>query len=481
MKRLLIVASALFAADLSLAQWEPDVRLTDGDFGSYTAYSNAWCIAASGDSVHVVWYDERDGNQELYYKRSTNGGMDWEDDIRLTDDEAETWEASIAVSGPVVHVVWDECRDGDGEIYYKRSGDAGTTWGPDTRLTDALEWSEFPSMAVSGSEIHVVWTDSRDVVYAIYYKRSADGGLSWEPDVRMSFGNAYCGFPSIAASGSVVHLVWEDEQDGTGKIFYRRSTDGGISWGEETRITNYTAGSWDPSVAVNGSVVHVTWMDTRDGGGYEVYYKRSEDTGLTWSEDMRLTATAYTSKLPNIAVSGQVVHIVWQDTRNINEEIYYKQSTDGGMSWGEDVRLTNASYASQNASVAVSRSSVHVVWYDNRDMNEEIYYKCNPTGNIVVGVESGPPAGHEEKISVYPNPVSRQLTVDSWQSAVGGRQSAVKCSIFDLQGLEVKALGNISSLPYHADISDLRDGLYILQISNKEGNTGWAKFMKISE
>jgi hypothetical protein len=480
MKKILLFVAVLFASNLSRAQWEPDVRLTNALYGSYTSYNNAWCIASSGDSVHVVWYDERDGNQELYYKRSTDGGLSWGEDVRLTNDIAETWEASIAVSGSVVHIVWDECRDGDGEIYYKRSTDGGTIWGPDTRLTDAIEWSEFPSLAISGLDLHAVWVDSRDGSYAIYYKRSADGGLSWQPDTRLSYGSAYCFFPSVAASGSVVHVLWEDERDGNGEIYYRRSTDGGISWGLETRITNNAAGSWDPSVSLYGSVVHVAWMDSRAGGGYEVYYKRSDDEGLTWGEDTRLTYATGDSRYPNISVSGSFVHIVWQDKRDVNEEIYYKQSTDGGISWEEDLRLTNANYASQYASVASSGSVVHVVWYDNRDMNEEIYYKRNPTGNIFVGTENDLSGNSEQQIYIYPNPASRQLAVgrlDGW--AVG--QLVVRLSIVDLYGREIKEFQDISSFPYTVDISGLRNGLYILRVINEEGNTGSVMFLKIAD
>ena len=71
----------------------------------------------------------------------------------------------------------------NGEIYYKRSTDAGTSWGADTRLTNAPYFSESPSIAISGSVLHVVWYDERNNWgdYNIYYKRSTDGGLTWDP------------------------------------------------------------------------------------------------------------------------------------------------------------------------------------------------------------------------------------------------------------------------------------------------------------
>jgi hypothetical protein len=38
-------------------------------------------ISNSGQIVHVIWRDERDGNKEIYYKRSIDGGLVWENDI----------------------------------------------------------------------------------------------------------------------------------------------------------------------------------------------------------------------------------------------------------------------------------------------------------------------------------------------------------------------------------------------------------------
>ena len=70
--------------------------------------------------MHVVWSGSRDGgNAEIYYKRSTDGGSSWEAGKRLTDNSAVS-KASVSVSGSVVHVVWSDERDGNYEIYYKR-------------------------------------------------------------------------------------------------------------------------------------------------------------------------------------------------------------------------------------------------------------------------------------------------------------------------------------------------------------------------
>lgn len=406
MKTILLSTSIiLLVTVVSQAQFLPDVRLTTDPKVSVTSQNNAWCIAASGNFLHVVWYDNRHGpvgNTEIYYRRSTDGGLSWEEK-HLTDNPSGSYYPSVAVSGEVVHVVWQEGRDGNWEIYYKRSTDGGTSWEPDTRLTNSAPHpltsaSERPSVSVSGKVVHVVWNDYRDSDPAlyyfpnaeIYYKRSIDGGESWETDTRLTNDTTFSATPSVSVSGTDVHVLWTDYlygpdplAGGTPRIYYKRSTDAGISWEPDTLlINNY---SFSPSVSAIESTVHVVWSDARDGGNAEIYYKRSTDRGLSWQPDIRLTNNPGNSFQPSIVsgrstvfVSGRYVPVVWMDDRDGNWEIYYKRSKDNGTSWGPDKRLTHAPRDSRFASVSISGEVVHVVWHDSRNSpvgNTEIYYK----------------------------------------------------------------------------------------------------------
>src|SRR5665647_3188592 len=118
-KHLLITSIMLLGTLISQAQWQPDVRLTnDPGLSTTTAHSNAQCIASSGDTVHVVWKDNRDGgNNEIYYKRSTDGGTIWGTDTRISHDNNFSANPSISTSGSNVFIVWDD----DNEIYYNHS------------------------------------------------------------------------------------------------------------------------------------------------------------------------------------------------------------------------------------------------------------------------------------------------------------------------------------------------------------------------
>jgi len=399
LKRILFVRFAICLTAFPLfGQWQADYRLTNDPNESRCATTKA--VAANGPSVHLVWFDNRDGNQEIYYKSSGDTGLTWNADVRLTNNASNSQTPRIVISGTNLHVVWQDNRDGNYEVYYQRSTDSGANWGADTRLTSNSSWSLFPTLAVSGSLIYLLWMDDRDGNRETYFKRSTDNGITWSGDLRLSNDADWTWAPAIAVSADTVHAVWYESDAGgnLGKeIFYARSTNAGVTWNAATNLTNDPGVSMGPCVGTSGSTVHVTWEDNRDGN-YEIYYQRSTDSGANWGADTRLTSNTAASTGSSIDVSGLNLHVVWTDERDLNSEIYYKSSVNNGFSWSPDTRLTNDVATSFYNSIAVSGSAVHVVWYDLRDGNWEVYYKRNPTGNVFI---------EEQKSEVSePNPLS---------------------------------------------------------------------------
>lgn len=123
----------------------------------------------------------------------------WLPDVRLsyTDSNSVTCEASkeIASTGNYVHAVWADSRNGYPlEIYYKRSTDKGINWGPDTRFSTDMKDSYYPSIVVSGSVVHVIWYKHVAIPQGFYYKRSTDNGLTWNSET-----------PLIISQGNVFH------------------------------------------------------------------------------------------------------------------------------------------------------------------------------------------------------------------------------------------------------------------------------------
>jgi hypothetical protein len=174
------------------------------------------------------------------------------------------------------------------------------------------------------------------------------------------------------------------------------------------------------------------------------------------------------SQCPSVAVSGSVVHVVWEDNRDGSWEIYYKRSTDTGVNWGADTRLTNATAYSEYPSVAVSGSVVHVVWHDERDGNYEIYHKRNPTGNPVgiKNISSEIPSSYSLSQN-YPNPFNPSTKIKFQVPS----SKFVKLIVFDILGKEVATLVNESLQPgtYETtfDASNLASGIYFYRLQSE--------------
>jgi hypothetical protein len=181
--------------------------------------------------------------------------------------------------------------------------------------------------------VHVAWEDYRDGGNGeIYYQRSTDGGASFEPDARLTTNAAASFSPSIAASAGTVHVAWFDERDGNREIYHLRSTDAGAAWGAATRLTHDGGASHYPHIGADAGVVHVAWIEERDGN-LEIYDKISDDDGAAWSDDVRITFDEFRSTEPSVFVSPTAVHLLWTDARDGfatgvydgNYELYYRR------------------------------------------------------------------------------------------------------------------------------------------------------------
>ena len=407
MKRMMrqLNTGALLATTLLLAwatplfaQWEPDRRLTNDFNWSGLSYNNARCIATSpGGVINVAWEDNRDSNMEIYYKHSTDAGTTWAADTRLTNTTGTSRYPAIASTGSTLYVFWQE----NNQIFYKRSTDGGGIWS----AADSFHTSRsdvFPCVFASGTNVYVVWQSGTTSSNYIYFRQSSNSGGTWTPITQLAYvPAALLGKPAIAAWGMNLHVVWQQDIQ---QITYKRSRTGGATWEADTRLSFTINQAINPSIAVSDTTVHVVWSGNRP----YLYYKVSYSNGTTWANEVPLTSGGDDSWYPSIISSQNNLHLVWQEAgRDANPEVYYKYSSNAGGTWSSDMRLSNIPDASISPFVATSDNGVHVVWSDTRDGNNEIYYKRNLTGNSGIEHKESIPGNLREKtLKVEPNPFS---------------------------------------------------------------------------
>ena len=131
--------------------------------------------------------------------------------------------------------------------------------------------------------------------------------------------------PAIAVSGNNVHIVWQDNTSGNFEILYRRSTDSGATFSPTINLSNDAESSFGAAIAVSGNNVHVAW-ESGDPNP-DIFYRRSTDGGASFTDPIKnLSSNAGQSSRPAIAVSGNSVHVVWDDATPGNFDILYRRS-----------------------------------------------------------------------------------------------------------------------------------------------------------
>jgi hypothetical protein len=361
-------------------------------------------ITVSGETVHAVWIQNY---TYLAYKKSNDSGRTWGPTLHLFT--AVNIDApDIAVSGQNIHVVCDAYVTNVNRIYYINSTDGGDTWNDVVGITPNIwPWYAYaPNLYVNCSNVHISWHDKRDGGGVsgpgeIYYRRSLDGGIAWDngqgvdEDRRLTYSPADIGGGGkIAGDGSNLSITWSDERDGEWEVYWMISKDNGFTWedglgniGQDRRLSqNEGIQSAESIIEFNGSNIHIIWVDMSwPGPLYRLYYRNSTDSGVTWETIQLLSGPQYLINSPDIAVEGDDIHIVWdegqQDVEPRNpQHIFYKNSTDGGISWFPDLNLSY-NYSNKHIwpRISVGNGERHVIWWEeHQDTQREIYYKRYP-------------------------------------------------------------------------------------------------------
>ncbi len=387
-----------------------------------TDSSNAG-IAVSGSNLYVVWEEGAIGSREILFKFSTDNGASFGSAVNLSNTPTDSFDPSIAASGSKVYVVWSETTatpTNATEIFFiaGTSNGATVTFGPAVNLSNSTAGSSAPTVAASGSNVYVVWTETTgndtNTNDEIFFRRSTDNGSNFIPSLSnpaLNLSNTPTDSfdPRIAAFGINVHVVWTEttgNDTNTNEIFFRRSTDGGITFKPSPSTTALNLSntpnvrSSAPHLAASGSSLYVVWEEGAIPMS-EIFFRRSTDNGSSFipslsNPALNLSNTLTDSFDPRIAVSGINVHVVWSETTgtdlNPNDEIFFRLSIDNGASFGSTVNLSNTPKDSNQADIAVSGSNVYVVWTEttgtDTNTNDEIFFVKAPNSLPVANSQS---------------------------------------------------------------------------------------------
>jgi hypothetical protein len=221
-------------------------------------------LAVRGQNVYVAFNHE----EEVWVAVSQDRGRSFVS-TRVNAESRPGWSllggATVDPAGNA-YLGWASYSKAGGargavNLYVAKSADAGKDWSATELDVSAAApgcTGEECSEGYLGAQV-VLTSDADGTLYAlwsaggsalapqrIYFSSSTDGAENWLP--RVSVSSAGTGvehaFPAIVAGNAGdVRIAWMDQRNSPyWNTYYRSSSNGGATWGEEIRISGYVPG-----------------------------------------------------------------------------------------------------------------------------------------------------------------------------------------------------------------------------------------------
>lgn len=127
-------------------------------------------VAVDADHVIVSWASNIPVDKKyVYISSSMNKGNSFTNNIPLSSTNSSNVENILIDDN--LYVVWQDNIDGNQEIFYTKSNTNGTSIYKSINVSNNIGVSECPSITVSTSGIHMIWEDDTTGNHEVLYKR----------------------------------------------------------------------------------------------------------------------------------------------------------------------------------------------------------------------------------------------------------------------------------------------------------------------
>jgi hypothetical protein len=310
-----------------------------------------------------------------------------------------------------------------------RSNDGGQTWITPTTPIDAAGKGFTPKVAWGkGQTLVVAWMDERrsDKAWDIYARRSPDGGVTWEPEQKLSrFARQtpadLAARPEMISDGQGrFWVVWIGLVNARSRLYLNRSSDDGRTWTDPVAVSGESESVFGQRLLRQGERILLVWQDARTGRDRN-YSIVSGDGGTTWTEPIRVDHlpgdSQFSAGVPSAVLGPDgEAFVTWSDGRNGRDDIFVARSTDWGRTWGtNDVRLDMdepGTAASRFPKIArADGGQVAIAWEDDRAGHEAVHLRIRG---------AGPAAAWGPEVIVQPSSPKRASRVPTVAWGHGG-------------------------------------------------------------
>lgn len=327
----------------------------DPETGGQIHLSCRQALLVGSSDLFVTGCDQGAGKDIWLLRRSLSdaGGWfsaetGWNPPVQVGSGERLRSLEVVAEREGLFHVFWSEAGravpDSPAtELYYARF--EGGRWSePVEILASARGKIEQPAAVLDAQgRLLLAWSggQSGEITFSSVEAVSAALPSEWARPVRLPSPSLSGSSPDIlSAPNGTIYVVYAVPLNEFRGIYLTRSTDGGLTWAEPQRVIDAQAAGWSmvdkPRLALgeNGSL-HVLWSQYSLPGGVgplAMYYARSDDGGLSWSNPATVSDNpVYWSQMVNLGEYG--LHRLWQELSDVRTTLWHETSRDNGVTW----------------------------------------------------------------------------------------------------------------------------------------------------
>ena len=388
-----VPATACGVATVAATALSPDVRFIDPVNVSSAGGLSEHPSIAVGDSgrVYVAWDDDKNLNKDIFFRRSDDYGGTYQPTAASAINVSKTGTATIPVMGVAnngtIHVAWQDVSRGPSEIFYARSTDGGVTFANASQVSSVNVLGDTTTQAlgvflaidhasgVSGN-IYLAWSESTSSGGLLQLARSTDGGARFSivnTYIPVGMGASTTTVALAVDNGGNLHLAWAESLIESGitirKMRYTKSTDAGATFLPATPIELARGNTVvSPTVATDGNWVYVAWRNEDDK---HIHFAASSDGGISFGTEFSIVPNSGRSISPRLATGPDgTLYMSWTDNSAGNYDTYYSKSTDHGSTFTTPVNFAPSAQGSLFTAITVDKeSNIYIAWDDNRYSN----------------------------------------------------------------------------------------------------------------
>lgn len=414
-------AGDLFVSKRVGGTFSTPVQVNPVGLDTYLANWTGPDIAASGNTVVVVFKAQPISTGNIYAVRSTDGGLTFSDTIRVDDyDAGQTWMPALDMDdngNPHVTYMTFAPAGGDERIAVSHSTDGGLTYLPMQTVTSSVPGIACdccpPEFVTNGNYQLALFRNNETNIRDIWGSLSEDGGST---------------FPSVA---NIDQLGWSIN----------------------------SCPSTGPHGVISGDSAYVVFA-SRASGDYRVYVSASGVSGgLSMNSVTMMTPPTSLSSdqqnYPRISGDNDTLVMIWEEREMVNTDVLAAVTTTGDVnaltSYKARVNVNTDGFQGK-PDVVFKNGVVHAIYQDIQSGN--VIYRSGTIADVT---------GMEElsslNVSVYPNPTKGAFTVTENENKL------TNCSLYTPQGNRVNLIETAEGF----QIPNADSGIYFVQMELENG------------